>query len=113
MSTLRWILGGLALFFGGGFLVLCIVASGFRKSFGASELNPLLVVLPLAALAILLAGLLFPSSKPLLHTGALAAVGLIGFCVWQMIVDFATVLIFGIAYLVAWLAFYWMAAFRT
>ena len=113
MTALRWILGGVILFLGGGFLILCIVAGGFRKSFGGSDLNPLIVVLPLPGMAILLAGVLFPQSKLLLHTGAVAAVTLIGFCIWQIITDFAFVLFCGIAYLITWLVFYWLAAWKS
>jgi len=113
VNALRWILGGLIVLLGGGFIVLNLVAGGFRKSFGASEVNPLITLLPLVAMALLLAGLIFPASKPLLHAGAVAAVALIVFCVWQFIAESATVVWFAIAYLLVWLAFYWCAAWRT
>jgi hypothetical protein len=113
MTALRWVLGLIILLLGGGYLFLFVVSNGFRRSFGASENNPLLAILPLAAAAILLAALVWPGNRMLLHLGAVAAVGLIGFCVWQMISESATVLLFGILYLAVWLVFYWMAAWHA
>lgn len=92
---------------GGGFFFLTMVASGFRKSFGASTINPLIQVLPIAAMLVLLAGLIAPSNRMLLHVGAACAVALIGFCVWQMISESAIVVWIGVFYLVVWLYFYW------
>jgi hypothetical protein len=106
MIALRWILGAVIVLLIGGFLFLFMVASGFRKSFGGSENNPLLAILPVAAAVLLLAGLLLPANKPLLHAAAVAAVGLIGFCVWMLIREAATVLWFGIFYLCVWLVYY-------
>jgi hypothetical protein len=113
VTTLRWILGLIIALLGGGYVILLVVSNGLRKSFGASETNPLLVVLPLVAVAVLAAALVWPANRTLLHIAAIAAVGLIGFCVWQMISESVTVLWFGIIYLVAWLVFYWQAAWQT
>jgi hypothetical protein len=110
MITLRWILGAVIVLLIGGFLFLFMVASGLRKSFGASENHPLLAILPVVAAGLLLAGLLLPASKPLLHAAAVAAVGLIGFCVWMLIRESATVLWFGLFYLCVWLVYYGLAA---
>jgi len=110
MITLRWILGAVIVLLISGYLFLFMVASGFRKSFGASEIHPLLAILPVAAAGLLLAGLLLPANKPLLHVAAVAAVGLIGFCVWMLIREAATVLWFGIFYLCVWLVYYGLAA---
>lgn len=110
MITLRWILGTVMVLLIGGYLFLFMVASGFRKSFGASENHPLLAILPVAAAVLLLAGLLLPANKPLLHVAAVAALGLIGFCVWILIREAATVLWFGILYLCVWLVYYGLAA---
>ncbi|MEP6764895.1 MAG: hypothetical protein ABJB66_11315 [Gemmatimonadaceae bacterium] len=113
MTALRWTLGIIITVLAGGFVMLSVVAGGFRKSFGASDTNPLVTMLPLLAAAVLLAGLIVPSHKPLLHAGAVAAVGLISFCVWQMIAESATVTWLGIAYLIAWLVFYYRAAWQA
>lgn len=110
MAVLRWTLVVILLVIAGGFGFLVAVAAGFRRSFGASPHSPLLVALPFVAMAVLLAGLIYPASRPLLHAGAVAAAGLIAFCVWQSIRESAVITWFGVAYLVAWLAFYAMAA---
>ncbi len=113
MNALRWFLISVAAFAGGSFLLLAMIGGGFRRSFGASDTNPLIVVLPLMGIALLLAGLLFPHVRGLLHAGAVAAVILIGLSVWQIIADDAAVLWFAIAYAGAWLLFYWNAAWKN
>ena len=113
MNALRWILGSIAVALGGGFVFLVIISNAFRKSFGASTKGPLVLVLTLAALGLLLAALLFPACKPLLHLAAVAAVGLVGFCIWQMVAESALVLWLALIYLAAWFAFYWLAAWRV
>lgn len=70
MVALRWVMGLILVGMGTGFFILTMVSNGFRKSFGASEINPLLLILPIAAMLILLAGLIAPSNRVLLHVGA-------------------------------------------
>lgn len=113
MNALRWSLGIIAVLFGGGFVLLAVAGNAFRKSFGASEHGPLFIGLPVFGLALLLAAILFPSSKPLLHIAAGAAVGLVGFCLWQIFSESAVPLWFAIAYLAAWFVYYWHAAWRV
>ncbi len=112
MNALRWILGTVGLLFGGGFFILAIIGNSFRKSFGASDNHPLLITLPLLGIALLLAAILLPANKPLLHAAAVAAIGLVGFCFWQIIRESAVPLWFVIAYLAAWFVYYWHAAWR-
>lgn len=109
MITLRWILGlstGGVLF---GTIVLTMVASGFRKSFGASPTNPLIVALPYLALAILFAGILLPGQRWLLHLGGLTAATVLITCVVRM----SDISLVGILYSVLWLLYYWLAAWRA
>ncbi len=106
MMAARWLLGSLLVLFGGGFVVLSPVAGGFRRSFGASELNPLITILPLVALGLLLAALIVPGNRGRLHAGARAAVLLIGFCLWQIIRESATICFLVMVYLTAWLGFH-------
>lgn len=113
MNTLRWVLCGIIVLLGGGFVVLSMVAGAFRKSFGASDVNPLITILPLVGMALLLGSLIFTTHKPLLHLAAIAAVGLGGFCGWQMVKEAATVMWFPLLYLAVWFFYYWHAAFRT
>jgi hypothetical protein len=113
MLALRWLLGLIVAALGGGFLLLSIASAQFRRGFGASDISPLVRFLPLAGAALLLAGLIYPSSKLLLHAGALAAVALIGICIWQTIAEGAIITWLGVAYLVAWLVFYWLTAWKN
>ncbi|MFO1488964.1 MAG: hypothetical protein U1F65_10850 [Verrucomicrobiota bacterium] len=113
MNALRWILGSITVLFGGGFVFLMIVGNGFRRSFGASETSPLVVVLPLIGFLMLFAAILFPGSKPLLHTAAVAALSLIGFCLWIIFKEGDVPMWFAVAYLIAWLIYYWLAAWRA
>ncbi len=105
--ALRWTLGLIIVVLGGGFFVLTTVASGFRKSFGASELNPLLQIVPIAAMLVLLAGVIAPSNRILLHVGAVCAVAMMGYCIWTMIFESAEVVWLGLIYMAVWLYFYW------
>lgn len=110
MLTFRIILGSILLLFGGSFFVLATVSRGFRKSFGASPLSSLFVILPLAGMLLLLAALIFPAHKLLLHVGAVAAVGLVGFCIWQMVYEGGGVLWLALVVFGSWFVFYWQAA---
>lgn len=112
MTALRWILGLIAAFFGGGFVFLVVLSNSFRKSFGASEHGPLFLGLPVIALGLLLAAIIFPASKPLLHLAAVAAFGLIVFCLWQIFGHGEVPLWYAVTYLVAWFVYYWLAAWR-
>jgi hypothetical protein len=109
MNTLRWALGIVLVLLGTGVTVLFVFADGFRRSFGASENNPLVLILPLASGALLLAALIFPGNRMLLHVAAVAAFVLAAGCVWQIIAEAATVLWFALGFLALWYVFYAMA----
>lgn len=113
MNALRWTLGSITALFGAGFVFLMIVGNGFRKSFGASQTGPLVVVLPLLGFLLLFGAILFPSSKLLLHTAAVAALGLVGFCLWIIFKEGDAPMWFAIVYLIAWITYYWLAAWRV
>lgn len=113
MNALRWILGSITVLFGGGFVFLMIVGSAFRKSFGASETSPLMVVLPLLGFLVLFGAILFPGSKLLLHAAAIAALGLVGFCLWIIFKESDPTMWLAIVYLIVWFAYYWLAAWRV
>jgi hypothetical protein len=107
MVALRWTMGLLLAAIGGGFFAFTVFARGFRRSLGASPFNPLLQILPLAAMAVMLLGLIWPTNRAVLHAGALAAIGTIGFCVWQAVSEGALVVWFGVLYAGVWLWMYW------
>lgn len=113
MNTLRWILGTIAVVVGGGFVILVVLGNAFRKSFGASEHGPLFIGIPVLGIALLLAAILFPSYKPLLHVAAVAALGLVGFCLWQIFSEGGTPLWFAVAYLALWFIYYGLAVWRV
>jgi hypothetical protein len=54
MNTLRWILTVVLALLAVGYLAFFVVAGSFRRSFGASETNPLLLALPLLIVAALI-----------------------------------------------------------
>ncbi|HMN94920.1 MAG TPA: hypothetical protein PKC43_00720 [Phycisphaerales bacterium] len=112
MLILRVILGTVALLFGGGFVVLALLGSAFRQSFGASGHGPLFIGLPAIGVAILFAAILFPGSRPLLHVAAVTALALAAFCLWQILAKGEAPLWIAVAYLAAWLLYYWLAAWR-
>lgn len=109
MLTLRILLGAILVFFCGGYFVLATVARGFRQSFGASPLSILVVILPIAGMVLLIAALIFSAERMLLHVAAGAAVGLVGFCIWQIVSEGAGVLVLALIVLAAWFYYYWAA----
>jgi hypothetical protein len=113
MNVLRWTLGGLLVLGAGGWILLAILGGGFRKSFGASDGNPLIVILPLAAMAVLLGGVLLQGSRGLLHAGAAVAVVLAVVSVWQIIRVPSAFFVLVLLFLMAWLTYYWQAAWRV
>lgn len=113
MNTFRWVLGSITLLFGSGFVLLMIIGNGFRKSFGASE-NSLLSFLPAAlAFILLFASIVCPTHRPLLHTAAIAAVGLVAYCFWLIVKEGDAPVSLALIYFTAWFSYYWLAAWRN
>ena len=112
MIALRWILGIAAAVVGGGFIALSILGGGFRKSFGASETHPLGIWLPLLAFAPMVASLVAPTQKPLLHLAAVSALAIAAYCVWQIVSESANVLWVALLYLGLWFVYYLHAAWE-
>jgi len=112
MNALRWILGLIAAGFVVGFVALTFLGNAFRKSFGASELSPFFIALPVVGMALLLAAIVFQTHKPLLHLAAAAACGLVVFCLWQIFSEGEAPLWYAVAYLAVWFVFYGLAAWR-
>lgn len=107
MPGLRWFLGLILVVVGGGFAALSVIGSGFRKSFGASPASTLVTVVPVIAILLLLAGLISPANRILLHAGAIAAIVMIGVCVWFIFSESAPSLWLAVCCLIGWLYFYW------
>ncbi len=109
MITLRWVLGVSGALFAIGFIALALIGNAFRKSFGASALGPLTIILPAIALVLLVAATVAPTCKPLLHAAAISALGLIAYFLWEIFTHGEIPLWFAIAYLGLWLSYYWLA----
>lgn len=109
MLALRWILGIALLVLGGFFVVSAIVSNGLRRLLHQPELHVLQVALPLLAMAVVLAALVLPQQRTLLHAAALAALGLVGFCIWLMVTELAIDVLWALLCLAGWFWFYWRA----
>lgn len=105
MNSLRWTLFAVTALTTVGYLALAIVGGGFRRSFGASEHSPWLVVVPPAILLTFLASLLMPGNRPLLHAVAVLAVLLAGASLW-LLRDSVLMGLLGLGYSGLWLAYY-------
>ena len=106
LLALRWILGIALIVLGGFFVVSAIVSNGFRRLLHEPELPVLQVALPLLALAVVLAALVMPRHRTLLHAAALAALGLVGFCIWLLVAELAIDVLWALPCLAGWFWFY-------
>ena len=111
MNSFRWAFGLLTAVLLAGWVFLVVVGGNFRRSFGASPGAPLLPLLPGLLLGLVLATLLWPGQRPLLHVTAVAAVlGLLA--TLAILRESAATAAFVAAYLACWLVFYWHALRR-
>lgn len=107
MLALRWLLGIVFALFLAGFLTLAVIGRGFRESFGASPIAPLIVAAPVVSVALMTAALMLPTNRTLLHVAAASALALAALCLWQRFTDDATVMNWVLPVLAAWFYFYW------
>jgi hypothetical protein len=112
MSFLRWSLLAATVVVGLGFVALAVLGGGFRRSFGASDTHPLVVLLPSLALVLFLTSLLFPGQRPLLHTVAVLDLGLAAASLW-LLRETAFGGCLGLGYAGLWFAYYWLAAWSS
>lgn len=112
MLALRWTLAVIAALVGGGFLLLNAWDSGFRRSFGASDTGPLIPLVLVIIFGALIASVVVPDQRWLLHSTAVIVVALTVACFWMFRGSpfLGTV---GWLYLGAWLVFYWQTAWAT
>jgi len=109
MNALRWILASAATLVMIWFIALLVQADSFRRSFGASKNGPLVALLPMTAMLVFLAGLIFPGQRVLLHIAAATALALVGCAVW--VLRESTFLgITGLLYSALYLVWYWQVA---
>ncbi len=81
MLAWRWSLGVVAVLIGGGWLALALLGDSFRSSLGASSVDVITQFAPVLVAALILASVLLPGHRLLLHVTALvvaaACVGLV------------------------------------
>lgn len=106
MNTLRWFLAASTTLAMIGFVVLLIIADGFRRSFGASENGPLVAILPLTVMMLFLGALLWPEQRALRHVAAIMSLILVGLSIWVLQESFFIGFL-GLIYSVLWGLWYW------
>jgi hypothetical protein len=106
MNALRWVLIVVTVLFGAGWIALVSIGSGFRQSFGASAIGPLVTLSPLPVAVLILVSLRGGASRTLLHSTAAVVVIAIGLLLWSVggKVDPSLVVVF--LFLGLWLVYY-------
>lgn len=112
MNALRWVLAAVTATVTVGFLVLLAWADGFRRSFGASANGPLVAGAPLGAMLVVLASLLLPGSRPLLHVTAAAVLALAASSAW-LLREAPFLGGTGLLFSALWSLWYWHAAWAA
>lgn len=88
-------------------------ASGqFRRFFGIAGFSEAGSGATLCAVLLLLAGVLFPANGLLLHAGAVVAAVWIIVCIWRRVLRAISGNWIAVLYLLAWLVFYWLTAWK-
>jgi hypothetical protein len=105
MLGLRWTLGVVTTVVVGAWVALVVLGGAFRRSFGASGNPPWLIALPVVVGALVLAALLRPERRALLHAAAALMLPLTGGALLLARASPAVATL-GIAYAAAWWAFY-------
>jgi phosphatidylglycerophosphate synthase len=105
MNTLRIILIVVTSLVALSWIALLTMANGFRRSFGASENAAWKLVLPVAVLTLLLASLLAPNHRWLLHVSAVVVVALVAGCSWLWR-ESPAMSVLGLSYCALWFVFY-------
>lgn len=105
MQALRWTLGIASALIGAGWLILGVFGSSFRSSFGASPVDLLTRLGPVVVMGLVLASVLLPGNKMLLHV---TAVTVVAACVGLVMVMRESIFVgtVGLAYCAAWLVYY-------
>ena len=105
MLGLRWTLGVAAALAAGGWAALAAAGSGFRGSFGASANPAWVVALPLLAGGVVVASLVWPERRALLHAAAAVVLLLVAGCA-AVARETLVVAGLGMLYAAGWLWFY-------
>ena len=108
MMTLRWTLGLLMALATAGWFAIVIIGGGFRRSFGASDASVLPAIVGVVVPVLVVASLVAPERRALLHVVAVLMVALAIMC---LVLMRETVFVgsLGVLYAIAWLTFYYRA----
>jgi hypothetical protein len=108
VNGLRWVLGittGVLLV---GWILLEVVAGGFRRSFGASPTAPLVTIGPASVMVLILTSVIWPHHRGLLHLTA-AVVALCVLASFWIMRESPGTGFMAILYMGTWLVYYWLA----
>ena len=106
MTTLRWILGITTAVAAAGFIAIAVIAGGFRRSFTGSDNGVPLVSIFVVTAALVLASLVWPDRRVLLHIVAVLMVALCVACAF-IARESAGTAAMGVIYAAGWLTFYY------
>ena len=111
MIALRWIIGLVTVIVALGAIALNVIGGGFRRSFGASDNSPLVIVVTLIVTGLVIASVVWPERRGLMHIVAILMVGLCIGCVFlaRETVFVATI---GALYAAAWLTLYYRSVWQ-
>ena len=112
VEVLRWALATVTALVAVSFVALLVFADGFRRSFGASANGPLTIGVPLAVMLVVLASLLWPGQRMLLHVTAAVVLGLAACSVW-VLGESAFLGTAGLLFSGLWSLWYWNAAWAS
>jgi len=112
MDALQWVLATVTALVAVGFLALLTWVDGFRRSFSASADGPLTAGAPLVVMLLLLASLLWPGQRMLLHVTAAVVLALAACSAWgpreSVFLGVAGLLFSGL-----WSVWYWHSAWAS
>lgn|SRR5688500_12635061 len=112
MTALRWTLGLVMAIAAAGLLAIAIIAGGFRKSFGAFSNGPPVEPIILVVAGLVLASLVWPDRRVLMHIVAVLMVALCVGCAFLAREELFTPAL-GILYAVGWLTFYYRSVWAA
>jgi len=112
MNGLRWTIGLLTAVAVAGWIALNVIGGGFRRSFGASDNSAVLVPVGLIAAALIVASVVWPQYRALMHVVALIMLGLAVASVF-LLRDTIFVGSLALFYVISWFVFYYRVVWAT
>lgn len=112
MNALRWTIGLVTTLVAAGWILLNVIGGGFRRSFGASDNSAVLVPIGLIAAALIMASIIWPEQRSLMHVVALVMLGLLVASV-ALMRDTVFIGSLALCYVIAWFVFYYRTVWAT